>query len=78
MGERTITEFFCDRCNAVLDKKPHYGEKGTYQLTASVDYAIAGDTPINWKELCVDCNKYVKDVIEDLKEIALVKAEGSE
>ena len=67
MGERTIKEWFCDRCKTVMDKKPVYGEMGQYSIVANADYMVAGGNEIEWRELCPACNSYVGALIRDLK-----------
>jgi hypothetical protein len=63
-----IREFHtCDICGAEIETPYRGGENGTYSLTFSADFAVAGFTT-EWKELCVGCNGWLGRMVDDLQQ----------
>lgn len=56
----------CDICGIEMAKPYRGGECGTYDLLATVDYAVAGGIAISWKDLCQSCNRFLEGAISDL------------
>ena len=67
MSEHTRKYFICDICGVEMVKPYCGGERGTYEMTATEDYAVTGGYVIRWKDLCQPCNNFLEGAISDLK-----------
>ena len=65
MGKRTVTIYECDRCDKEVDGFVLGTEKnmGKWQLSAIVDYGVAGGNELIWHDLCPDCNRHLMALV---------------
>lgn len=74
MGKFTIDRRRCDRCGCVHDK--WYKPSEARALVSTVSYDTSGGVQLEWRELCIDCNRLVGDAVKAM--IADAKAARSE